>query len=150
MTPAFMFATGVENSNPTIQGGRVRVDEMEKCCHYKNWRTDFDCVQELGISFLRYGIPLHRTFCGPGKYDWAFADLAFSELRRRKIIPIADLCHFGVPDWIGHFQNSDLPELFAEYAFAFARRFPWIQLYTPMNEMFICATFSASYGWWNE
>jgi beta-glucosidase len=25
-----------------------------------------------------------------------------------------------------------------------------VQLYTPVNEMFICATFSASYGWWNE
>ena len=25
-----------------------------------------------------------------------------------------------------------------------------MQLYTPVNEMFICATFSAAYGWWNE
>ena len=33
---------------------------------------------------------------------------------------------------------------------AFAERFPWVQLYTPVNEMFICATFSARYGWWNE
>ena len=27
---------------------------------------------------------------------------------------------------------------------------PWVQLYTPINEMFICAVFSAKYGWWNE
>jgi beta-glucosidase/6-phospho-beta-glucosidase/beta-galactosidase len=40
--------------------------------------------------------------------------------------------------------------LFAGYARAFAERFPWVQLYTPVNEMFICATFSAAYGWWNE
>jgi hypothetical protein len=25
-----------------------------------------------------------------------------------------------------------------------------VQLYTPVNEMFICAPFSAKYGWWNE
>ena len=25
-----------------------------------------------------------------------------------------------------------------------------MQLYTPVNEMFICAVFSARYGWWNE
>ena len=25
-----------------------------------------------------------------------------------------------------------------------------MQLYTPVNEMFICAQFSARYGWWNE
>jgi beta-glucosidase/6-phospho-beta-glucosidase/beta-galactosidase len=40
--------------------------------------------------------------------------------------------------------------LFAGYARAFAERFPWIQLYTPINEMYICAQFSAMYGWWNE
>ena len=34
MVPQFMFATGIEGSNPTIRGGSVRVDEMEKCRHY--------------------------------------------------------------------------------------------------------------------
>jgi beta-glucosidase/6-phospho-beta-glucosidase/beta-galactosidase len=67
--PAFMFATGIENSAPTIQGWRVRVDEMEKCGHYEHWRTDFELVQELGIRFLRYGPPLHRTFLGPARMD---------------------------------------------------------------------------------
>src|SRR4029079_8568079 len=47
-------------------------------------------------------------------------------------------------------SNPDFPNLFAAYAKAFAQRFPWVQLYTPVNEMFICATFSAAYGWWNE
>ncbi len=41
----FMFATGIENSYPTIQNGRYRVDQMEVCGHYKHWRTDFDLVQ---------------------------------------------------------------------------------------------------------
>jgi beta-glucosidase len=150
MTPAFMFATGVENSSPTINQGRTRIDQMEKCRHYEQWRTDFDCVEELGICFLRYGVPLYQVFRGAGKYDWSFADITFGELRRRGIIPIVDLCHFGVPDWIGNFQNPDFPELFAQYAAAFAQRFPWVQLYTPVNEMFICAVFSASFGWWNE
>ena len=145
-----MFATGVENSSPTINNGRTRIDEMEKCGHYEKWREDFDCVEELDIHFLRYGVPLYRAFLAPGKYDWEFADLTFGELRRRQILPICDLCHFGVPDWIGNFQNPDFPELFAEYAAAFAHRFPWIQLYTPVNEMFICAVFSATFGWWNE
>src|SRR4029453_16200065 len=79
-----------------------------------------------------------------------FADISSAELRRRDITPIVDLCHFGVPDWIGNFQNPDFPVLFASYAAAFAERYPWVQLYTPVNEMFICAMFSAKYGWWNE
>lgn len=150
MIPPFMFATGVENSAPTIDGGRTRVDELEKCGHYRHWREDFDCVEHLGIKVLRYGPPLHRTWLGAGRHDWSFADLAFADLRRRDITPIVDLCHFGLPDWLGNFQNSDFPALFAGYASAFAERFPWVQLYTPVNEMFICATFSAAYGWWNE
>ncbi|MBZ6076970.1 family 1 glycosylhydrolase [Microvirga puerhi] len=150
MFTTFMFATGIENSIPTINNGRTRIDEMEKCGHYKHWRTDFDLLRELDINVLRYGPPLHKTFIGPGRYDWSFADVTFGEILRRDIIPIVDLCHFGVPDWIGNFQNPDFPELFASYARDFARRFPWVQLYTPINEMFICAQFSALYGWWNE
>ena len=146
----FLFATGIENSVPTIQNGKVRVDEYEKCGHYRHWKKDFELVNELGIGFLRYGPPIHRTFLGPNKFDWDFSDQTFAEIRRRKIIPIVDLCHFGVPDWMGNFQNPDFPQLFADYASAFAKRFPWIQLYTPVNEMYICALFSAYYGWWNE
>ena len=150
MGPQFLFATGIENSNPTIQNGKLRVDEMEKCGHYTHWQKDFELVQELGICFLRYGPPIHTTWLGPGKYDWSFADVTFQDLLRRNIAPIVDLCHFGVPDWLGNFQNPEFPALFAQYARAFAQRFPWVQLYTPVNEMYICAQFSALYGWWNE
>ncbi len=146
----FMFATGIENSIPTIQNGRKRVDEMEKCGHYQRWREDFELVRSIGVHFLRYGPPLYTSFRSAGHYDWDFADETFAALKEMGIVPIVDLCHFGVPDWIGNFQNPDFPGLFAEYAAAFAQRFPWVQLYTPVNEMFICATFSGAYGWWNE
>jgi beta-glucosidase len=145
-----MFATGIENSIPKIKGGRVRVDQMESCGHYRHWREDFDLVEDLGLHFLRYGPPLHTSLVGPDTYDWEFADVTFADLKRRNINPIVDLCHFGVPDWLGDFQNPDFPEIFARYAAAFAQRFPWVQLYTPVNEMFICAQFSGKYGWWNE
>ena len=146
----FMFCTGIENSVPTIDGGKTRIDQMESCGHYQRWREDFSLVTDLGIQFLRYGPPIHSSWTGPGKCDWAFADETFAELKRRNIVPIVDLCHFGVPDWIGNFQNPDFPKLFADYARAFAERFAWCQLYTPINEMYICAMFSAKYGWWNE
>jgi len=150
MTSNLLFATGIENSYPTIRGGSLGVDEMEKCGHYEKWKRDFDLVEEMKISYLRYGPPIHRTWLGDGQYDWSFADETYDDLRRRDIITITDLCHFGVPDWIGNFQNPDFPVLFATYAGDFARRYPWVQLYTTVNEMCICATFSALYGWWNE
>jgi beta-glucosidase/6-phospho-beta-glucosidase/beta-galactosidase len=149
----FMFATGIENSYPTIKlpdGTLHRVDEMEKSGFYKYWQTDFELVKEMGINFLRYGPPYYSVHIAPGKYDWGFTDETFAYLKKLKITPIVDLCHFGVPDWIENFQNEDFPELFAEYAQAFAQRFPWCKIYTPVNEIFIAAMFSAQYGWWNE
>ena len=148
-----MFATGMENSYPVIalpDGSLKRIDEMEKSGHYEHWKTDLELVQSLNIPFLRYGPAYYKTNTGPGKYDWDFADQAFRKLTELNIIPIIDLCHFGVPDWIGNFQNPDFPACFAEYALAFAKRYPDQQYYTPINEIFIAATFSALYGWWNE
>jgi beta-glucosidase/6-phospho-beta-glucosidase/beta-galactosidase len=149
----FMFTTGIENSYPTIllpDGRTHRVDEMAKTFHYQRWREDFGLLAELGIEFLRYGPPYYSTHVGPDRYDWQFTDETFARLKELQITPIVDLCHFGVPDWIGNFQNPDFPELFAGYAKAFAQRFPYIIYYTPINEIFITAMFSAQYGWWNE
>lgn len=149
----FMFATGIENSYPTIatKDGKIkRVDELAKCSHYERWREDFQLVKELGLEYLRYGPPYYSVHKGPGQYDWSFADETFASLQELGITPIADLCHFGVPDWLENFQNPDFPRFFAEYADAFAKRYPWVRLYTPINEIFVAATFSAQYGWWNE
>lgn len=143
MMPNFLFATGIENSTPTIDNGKTRIDELEKCGHYKFWKKDFDLVEEMGISFLRYGPPMYKTYTGSNQFDWSFCDEVFKSLQERSIVPIIDLCHFGVPGWIGNFQNPDFPSLLAVYAKAFAERYPWIQLYTPVNEMYICALFSA-------
>ncbi len=153
ITGEFMFATGIECSYPTItwrDGMRRRIDELEKCFHYQRWRDDLYLVRELGIRYLRYGPPYYRMHAGPSSYDWSFADEVFAEIRRMEIEPIADLCHFGVPDWIENFQNSEWPAYFADYAQAFARRYPWIRFYTPVNEIFVCAKLSALHGLWNE
>ncbi len=147
-----MFATGIENSYPTVpvNGRRVRIDEMESAHHYSRWRDDFALLDQLGIQYLRWGPPLYRTHCAPDRYDWSFSDEALSALHQQGVTVIADLCHFGVPDWIGDFQNPDWPAHFADYCAAFARRYPEIVFYTPVNEIFVAATFSAQYGWWNE
>jgi beta-glucosidase/6-phospho-beta-glucosidase/beta-galactosidase len=149
----FMFATGIECSYPVItdkDGKDFRVDELAKCHHYERWKEDFQLVRDLDLHYLRYGPPYYRVHQGPDKYDWSFVDETFAELKRVGITPIADLCHFGVPDWVGGFQNPDWPKLFAAFAGAFAARFPWVRFYTPVNEIYICAIFSAQFGWWNE
>jgi beta-glucosidase/6-phospho-beta-glucosidase/beta-galactosidase len=149
----FIFCTGIENSYPVIttpDGHRLRRDGMKLSDHYHRWREDFGLVQDLGITFLRYGPPYYRCHVGPMRYDWSFPDKTFARLREMQIHPITDLCHFGVPDWVGGFQDPEWPLLFADYCRVFAERFPWVRFYTPVNEIFVCARFSAELGWWNE
>jgi hypothetical protein len=152
--PRFLFATGVEGSYPVIsdeRGGTVRQDEMELTGHYTRWREDLELVRGLGLSHLRWGPPIHRTWLGPRRYDWTFCDDVLARLAELRIHPILDLCHFGTPDWLGNsFQNPEFPSAFAEYAADFAGRYPSARYFTPVNEIYICARFSAELGWWNE
>ena len=101
---------------------------------------------DLGLRYLRYGPPLHLIHRGPGQYDWAFLDEVAAEMQRLGIVPIMDLCHFGLPDWLQNFQNPEVPQALADYARTFAQRYPWVRLYTPVNEMYVCAKLSALEG----
>ena len=146
----FIFATGIECSYPTIEQGSWRRDQMASTRHYERWQEDFELALDLGITHVRYGPPLHLIFRGGGSYDWGLVDEAMVYLHDHGPEPIVDLCHFGVPTWLGDFQNPDVPEALAGYAGAFAARFPWVRFYTPVNEMYVCARMSALDGTWNE
>lgn len=146
----FIFATGIECSYPTIEHGRWRRDEMESTRHYELWQHDFALAREIGVTHIRYGPPLHLIFDGPGRYVWDYVEPQMEELRELGPEPIVDLCHFGVPSWLGDFQNDEIASALEEYAGAFAERFPWVRFYTPINEMYVTARMSALDGLWNE
>ena len=145
-----MFATGIECSYPTIDGGRTRRDLMDECGHYQHWKQDLTLVRDLGLRVLRYGLPYYRMHLARGKYDWSFADQVMEFMHGLGLEPILDLLHFGVPDWLGDFQNAELPIRFAEYCGAVAERYPWVRFYTPVNELYVAARSSALEGDWNE
>lgn len=145
----FILATGIECSAPTILGGRRR-DQLELTGHQARYAEDFAAVAGLGVRYLRYGIPFHVVARTEGRYDWTWTDRAMTALQVAGIEPIVDLMHFGVPDRLTGFGDPRLPAVFTDYAAAFADRFPWVRWYTPVNEPFISALFSARYGWWNE
>jgi beta-glucosidase/6-phospho-beta-glucosidase/beta-galactosidase len=147
---SFIFATGIECSYPTIEQGSWRRDEMETMRHYNFWQRDFELAREIGVSHLRYGPPLHLTYKTAGKFDWDLIDEAMADLEAHGPEPIVDLCHFGVPHWLGNFQNPDVAPALTEYASAFAMRYPWVRFYTPINEMYVSARMSALDGMWNE
>ena len=148
----FLFATGIECSYPTIQqdGKTIRRDLLEECGHTKHWRRDLELVRELGLRVLRYGLPYYAIQTGPDTYDWSFADQVMNEMKRLEITPILDLMHFGVPDFIGDYQNPELPLHFANFCEQVAQRYPWVRYYTPVNEIYVTARFSGKDGVWNE
>ena len=115
-----MFATGIECSYPTIEHGRWRRDELQSTRHYLDWQHDFELAREVGITHLRYGPPLHLIFDASRPLDWDMRPTV-EELREFGPEPIVDLCHFGVPSWLGNFENPDIARRFAEYAGALCR-----------------------------
>lgn len=147
--PGFLFATGIENSYPRLPDG-TRHDQLEQCGHYDRWRDDFALARALGVDALRYGPAWYRTNPAPGRFDWSSVDDQMAWLRNSGMIVIADLCHFGVPDWIDGFRDPALQVHLAAYAREFARRYPWVRHFTPINEIFVAANFSSMTGWWNE
>src|SRR5258706_12372044 len=106
------------------------------------WQTDRRRVRELGLRYLRYGPPIYKIFKGRGEYDWSILDPVMAEMRRLGVIPIIDLVHFGLPDWLGNFQNPERPDYFADFSRQFPARDPLGRYYTPGNAMSVTALFS--------
>jgi beta-glucosidase/6-phospho-beta-glucosidase/beta-galactosidase len=144
----FVVATGIECSAPLVNGRRV--DELVKTGHVERFREDFALAAGLGVRYLRYGIPFHRVNPEPARLDWSWVDAALAACRESGLIPIVDLMHFGVPDDLRDYQNPALVDRFGTYVRTFVERYPWARYFTPVNEPFITAAFSARDGLWNE
>jgi len=147
----FVVATGIECSAPMIGGG-IRQDELRKTGHWERYAEDLALVASFGIRYLRYGVPFHVVARGDeaGGFDWDWTDRAMESLRAHGIEPILDLLHFGLPDDLAGVGDPRLVPRYERYAAAVAERYPWVRYYTPVNEPFVTAWFSAKEGFWNE
>ena len=153
LTPdRFLWAVGIEDTfitSPWPATGRT-LDEYELTQHYKRWREDVDLFAELGVKFVRYGIPWHRVNPARGQWDWSFPDRSLSRLLDLGIDPVVDLVHYGLPPWINDaYLNPEFPEIMAEYAGRVAERYSGrIHCYTPLNEPRVTAWYCGKLGWW--
>jgi dTDP-4-dehydrorhamnose reductase len=104
---------------------------------------------ELGLRTLRYPALWEWADLGPHHaYDWRWADKRLPRLAALGIRPIVGLVHHGSgPRWTSLIQSS-FDEGLARYARAFAKRFPDVLDYTPVNEPLTTARFSTLYGHW--
>ncbi|MDB5840685.1 MAG: family oxidoreductase [Herminiimonas sp.] len=110
---------------------------------------DLAAVAALGIRRLRFPIvwetisPDH-----PDQTDWRWHDSRLEILRQLGVDPIAGLLHHGSGPRYTSLVDPAFPELLARHAERVAARYPWIDMYTPVNEPLTTARFSGLYGHW--
>jgi len=123
-------------------------DQLAACGHYARL-DDLDAIAALGIRRLRYpALWEHIAPDGLSRADWRGGDAALGRLRQLGVEPIVGLVHHGSGPVTTHLLDPGFAAGLAEYAAAFAERYPWVQHYTPVNEPLTTARFSALYGHW--
>ena len=134
--PDFAVSLGEEGSDPLVrfEGEIVRVDEYARSGHLDRLDDDLADVAALGVDVWRYGMPWRRTEPAPGEYDWTLWDRALAACDRHGLVPVIDLCHFGLPDHLPGFADPTWVEAFLRYVDAFLARYPGPRWFTPVNE----------------
>jgi dTDP-4-dehydrorhamnose reductase len=110
---------------------------------------DLDLVAELGIKTLRYPVIWETVSPSPDHDDWGWHDVRLKQLRELGISPIAGLVHHGSgPAWCD-ILHPNFPVALARHAANVAQRYPWITMFTPVNEPMTTARLSGLYGHWH-
>jgi hypothetical protein len=150
--PAFVVACGEEASDPLVshEGRVVRVDQLAASGHLDHQDEDLAAVASLGVEVWRYGMPWRLTEPEPGVHDWSLWDRALAACDRHGLVPVVDLCHFGLPDHYAGFGDPAWIEGFVRYVEAFLARYRDPMWFTPVNEPFITASCSGRWGIWND
>lgn len=123
-------------------------NQCEKNGHNKRL-SDLELFHDLGIKKIRY--PCLWELVAPKDLDhcdWTYLDERLGELKRLDQKFIAGFLHHGSGPIYTSLIDPDFPEKFATYARLFARRYPWVEDYTPINEINTTARFSCLYGHW--
>ena len=110
---------------------------------------DLDAMAEIGVKATRYPIVWETVAPQvPTELDFSWHDKRLERLRELGIKVIGGLVHHGSGPRYTSLLDPKFPELLADYAAKVARRYPWIGLWTPVNEPLTTARFSCLYGHW--
>ncbi|MDQ4096642.1 MAG: family 1 glycosylhydrolase, partial [Actinomycetota bacterium] len=99
---------------------------------------------------LRYPVRWHRIERKPKAFDWRATDEVLGYLRDNDMCPIVDLVHHtSYPRWLRRgFLDRQFPKAYLRYVEAFARRYPWVEEYTLLNEPFTTFLLCGQEGVW--
>jgi dTDP-4-dehydrorhamnose reductase len=111
--------------------------------------SDIDLFAGLGISALRYPVLWEKIEpAGPGSGSWQQSDERLLRLRTLDVRPIVGLVHHGSGPLPFDLLSPDFAPGLAAFARRVALRYPWITMWSPVNEPLTTARFSALYGHW--
>lgn len=110
---------------------------------------DIDLVAGLGLRRVRFPILWEAVAPRrPDRLDLRWAEDRLEQLRERGVAVVAGLVHHGSGPAYTNLLDSDFAAKLADYAAQVAQRFPWIDMWTPVNEPLTTARFAALYGHW--
>ena len=111
--------------------------------------SDIDAMAELGVKAVRYPIVWETVAPEtPTELDFSWHDKRLERLRDLGIRVVGGLVHHGSGPRYTSLIDPSFPKLLADYAAKVARRYPWIDAWTPVNEPLTTARFSCLYGHW--
>ncbi len=124
-------------------------DQLAETGHRER-EGDLDLVAGLGIRTLRYPVLWESVAPqDPEVLDFAWHDRRFARLQELGVRPIVGLVHHGSGPRYTSLVDPAFPDLFAAYATRVAERYPWVDLWTPVNEPLTTARFAGLYGHWH-
>jgi len=124
------------------------VDELARTGHDVR-ESDVNRLASLGVGASRTPVLWERSAPrSPAQIDLRWAARRLRLLRDAKIEPIVTLLHHGSGPAYTNLLDPRFPALFADYAEAAARAFPWVRRWTPINEPLTTARFATLYGVW--
>lgn len=130
-----------------IDAGRSR-DQLCETGHQSR-ESDIARIARLGVRATRYPVLWEKVAPDhPDARDYAWAERRLRALGECGVEPIVTLLHHGSGPAYTDLLDPEFPRLFADYAEATARRFPWVRRWTPINEPLTTARFSTLYGVW--
>ncbi|HEX8482580.1 MAG TPA: family 1 glycosylhydrolase [Allosphingosinicella sp.] len=145
-TPPLELWGGAEATIVRLQDGYR--DQAAETGH-RDRRSDIDLMADLGLTTVRFPILWESVAPdSPDKLDFAWTDDRLALLRERGIKVIGGLLHHGSGPKYTELLDPDFPKKLADYAARVAERYPWIEMWTPVNEPLTTARFSALYGHW--
>ena len=134
---------------PTVNRvGEKYLDQLE-ATGFARRLDDLDRLASLGAERVRFPLLWERMAPErPDEIDWTWSDPRMDRLGALGLKPIVGLVHHGSGPQYTDLLDPQFPAKLAEFAARVARRYPWVDAWTPVNEPVTTARFAGLYGHW--